>query len=117
MEVEEYRTGVSPLLKKLFGRPLRCVLTAWILERGANSFTLKEAHRAMSTLDESASGVSAELRVLVSSMMLAEARDGNRVFFFVLDSPLWEAFGSIGRATGILSGSIAPLPVAHVSSD
>jgi hypothetical protein len=97
--------------KELFGRPLRVVLTGWILEREGESFFSGEAITAMSGFGEASSGVSKELGILVRYGLLQSVPSGRRVYFTPLDHPFWSAFAAISEAfeqSGLTMGSRPP---------
>ena len=84
----------SVVAKDLFGRPLRVVLAAWILDKG-EPFYLQEAQQAMLPYGLSGSGVPKELRNFEAHGMLTELADGRRIYFSMLESPYWAALAAI----------------------
>jgi hypothetical protein len=87
----------TELIKAMFGRKLRVVLAAWILDHDS-AFFLQEAQDAMRLHGEAPSGVSSELRKFVKYGMLMETPDQRRVYFSRTESPLWPAFRAIAIA-------------------
>ena len=91
-------------MKALFGRSLRVVLAAWIVQRDVPAFYLQEAQDAMRTFGEAPSGVAQELRKFVKYGLLNESPDLRRVYFTPTDSPLWRAFHAIVAAVEEMQG-------------
>lgn len=86
------------LAKRLFGRPLRIELAAWIHRSRESPFYLLEAQEAMAALGHAASSTRAELGLFVSCRMLVEHAEQKRRYFTPVDSPLWGAFQAITDA-------------------
>lgn len=96
--ISSWTPATKSAAKELFGRPLRVVLTAWILDRDGASFFLGEATTAMIGFGEASSGVSKELGILVQHGLLQSVPSGRRIYYTPLEHPLWSAFAAISEA-------------------
>lgn len=89
------------LAKDLFGRPLRVLLAAWILDREGEPFYLAEAQDAMRPFGEAGSGVRAEVESFLKHGLLSKYEDGRRNYFTPIESAMWPAFEAIVAALAL----------------
>ena len=84
--------------KLLFGRPCRLPIAAWVLQQD------KRFHQSQVPTfgTTSPSNIKEELHRLVEAeMLLREEQGDGRVYYEMVDSPLWEIVVTAVRATGL----------------
>jgi len=101
----EWRDNSAADAKRLFGRPVRILLSAWILSRLGDPFYLLEAQIAMQRYGESSSAVSDEIRLLASRGLVIESKESRRVYFLEARHEYWRAFLAIAVSLRVLDST------------
>lgn len=98
------------MARKLFGGPCRIILAALAWEKGAESFTQKEARLAADLHGSNSTQMGEELPVFVELGLLEESRGQRRndpVHYGVLkDHPMWTPLLTIVDAFGLIEDDV-----------